>query len=186
MSPSGPAGGAATGPEDRRRRRVLWSMPTGLYLVGSRAGDKANLMTANWVMQVATAPPLVAVSVEAGAVTRRLVAESGAFSVTILDRGQRGVVRSFVKPVGDVERDATGSIVAMAGIPVAEVGAGLPVGSGGIGWLACTVRREVELGSHVLFVGEVTAVGEGGDDGDGTGEPRAPLRMEDTRMHYGG
>jgi len=29
-------------------------MPTGLYLVGSRAGDQANLMTANWVMQVAT------------------------------------------------------------------------------------------------------------------------------------
>jgi flavin reductase (DIM6/NTAB) family NADH-FMN oxidoreductase RutF len=42
-------------------------MPTGLYLVGSRSGDEANPMTANWVMQVATAPVLVAVSIEAGA-----------------------------------------------------------------------------------------------------------------------
>jgi len=168
-------------------------MPTGLYLVGSRAGEQANLMTANWVMQVATAPVLVAVSIEAGALTRRLVGESGTFSVTILDRGQRSVVRSFVKPVAEVERDAAGVIVAMAGIPVAEVGAGLPVVSGAMGWLACTVHHQVELGSHVLVVGEVTAVGEGGEGreggeggGDRSGEPPAPLRMEDTRMHYGG
>ena len=39
---------------DRLRRRVLWSMPTGLFVVGSRHGDRRNLMTANWVMQVAT------------------------------------------------------------------------------------------------------------------------------------
>jgi len=46
-------------------------MPTGLYLVGSRAGEQANLMTANCVMQVATAPVLVAVSIEAGAIPVR-------------------------------------------------------------------------------------------------------------------
>ena len=54
---------------DRLRRRVLWSLPTGLFVVGSRAGDRRNLMTANWVMQVATAPKLVAVAVERGSVT---------------------------------------------------------------------------------------------------------------------
>ena len=36
---------------DRMRRRVLWSMPTGLFVVGSRAGRRRNLMTCNWVMQ---------------------------------------------------------------------------------------------------------------------------------------
>ena len=51
---------------DRLRRRVLWAMPTGLFVVGSRAGDRRNLMTCNWVMQVATSPKLVAVSVERG------------------------------------------------------------------------------------------------------------------------
>lgn len=182
MSDPGPAAGSV--PDDRMRRRVLWSMPTGLYLVGTGAGDEANLMTANWVMQVATAPVLVAVSVEAGSVTRRLAAVAGRFSVTMLDRDQRSVVRSFVKPVSDVVRDADGMPTAMAGIPVEEVDAGLPVVSGALGWLVCTVRQEVALGSHVLLIGEVTVVGERG--GDGTGDPPAPLRMEDTRMHYGG
>jgi hypothetical protein len=29
---------------DKLRRRVLWTMPSGLYVVGSRAGDRRNLM----------------------------------------------------------------------------------------------------------------------------------------------
>ena len=33
---------------DKLRRRVLWTMPYGLYLVGSRAGDRRNVMTLNW------------------------------------------------------------------------------------------------------------------------------------------
>lgn len=33
---------------DRLRRRVLWSLPSGLYVVGSRSGVKRNLMTINW------------------------------------------------------------------------------------------------------------------------------------------
>jgi hypothetical protein len=32
---------------DKLRRRVLWSLPYGLYVVGSRAGARRNLMTLN-------------------------------------------------------------------------------------------------------------------------------------------
>ena len=32
---------------DKRRRRVLWTMPSGLYVVGSRDGERRNLMTMN-------------------------------------------------------------------------------------------------------------------------------------------
>ena len=34
---------------DKQRRRVLWKMPSGLYVIGSRGNDAAaqNLMTAN-------------------------------------------------------------------------------------------------------------------------------------------
>ena len=34
---------------DRVRRRVLWTLPSGLYVVGSRAGERRNGMTINWV-----------------------------------------------------------------------------------------------------------------------------------------
>ena len=49
---------------DRHRRRVLWALPTGLYLIGSRHGEDVNLMTANLVVQVCMEPKLVGVALE--------------------------------------------------------------------------------------------------------------------------
>ena len=56
---------------DRHRRRVLWALPTGLYLIGSRHGDEVNLMTANLVVQVCLEPKLVAVALETRVGDRR-------------------------------------------------------------------------------------------------------------------
>jgi flavin reductase (DIM6/NTAB) family NADH-FMN oxidoreductase RutF len=163
---------------DRQRRRVLWSMPTGLYLIGSRSGDQANLMTANLVVQVCLEPKLVAAAIESTSVTADLVTRSGAFSVSILSREDKDVVRRFVKPVTEVERADDGTFRSMSGHPVTEVGeAGVPILASAVGNLLCRVTRHEALGSHTLFIGEVTDVG---------GEPSDVLRMEDTRMHYGG
>jgi flavin reductase (DIM6/NTAB) family NADH-FMN oxidoreductase RutF len=163
---------------DRHRRRVLWAMPTGLYLVGSRDGDEVNLMTANLVVQVCIEPKLVAIALERESVTLRLVRAGGAFTVSLLERAERDVVRRFVKPVVDVERSPDGAVLALSGYPVSEVGPGrLPVLASAAGFVSCTLTSAEELGSHTLCVGEVTDVG---------GEPSEVLRMEDTRMHYGG
>jgi flavin reductase (DIM6/NTAB) family NADH-FMN oxidoreductase RutF len=161
-------------------------MPTGLYVIGSRARSdgaiERNLMTANLVMQVATEPKLVAVAVDAAAVTHRLVVAGGCFSVSLLLRGDRVVVRRFVKPVPDaaVLPDGDGRAISMAGEEVCEQATGAPILRRAVGWLDCEVRRRIDLGSHGLFVGEVVAVG--GPEGDLPGV----LRMEDTRMSYGG
>ncbi len=201
---------------DRRRRRVLWSMPTGLFLVGSRDGDRCNLMTANWVMQVATAPPLVAVSLESGSVTRSLVEASGRFIVNVLDVADRALVRSFVKPVREVAVDGEGRLVSLQGVPVHEVGAtttaaadsglgapvatrptdGLPAVDAALGWVLCRVTSWVPLPastSHRVAIGEVVGVGErdtppatGAARPEQDGESGRPLRMSDTRMNYGG
>ncbi len=163
---------------DRHRRRVLWSLPTGLYLIGSRHQDEVNLMTANLVVQVCIEPKLVGVGLERDSVTARLVSAGGAFSVSLLNRSERDVIRRFVKPVTDVERSAEGAVVAMAGQRVVETGPQrVPVLGSAAGYLVCMLTKTESLGSHTLCIGEVTEVG---------GEPSEVLRMEDTRMHYGG
>jgi flavin reductase (DIM6/NTAB) family NADH-FMN oxidoreductase RutF len=180
---------------DRQRRRVLWALPTGLYLIGSRYEDAVNLMTANLVVQVCLEPKLVAAAIEATSVTADLVARSGAFTVNLLAREDKDVVRRFVKPVSDVVRAESdvvraegdeaermgverGAVVRMSGHDVREVGpARTPVLATAIGYILCDLVRREELGSHTLFIGEVSEVG---------GEPAEVLRMEDTRMHYGG
>lgn len=178
---------------DRLRRRVLWAMPTGLFVVGSRAGVTRNLMTCNWVMQVATSPKLVAVGVESGSVTRGLIDSGGSFSVSMLARSERGLVRRFVKPVRDVELDDAGAATAMQGQPVVEVAGGLPVLAAAVAWVACSVRSVLAWdgegptgpASHVLVVGKVVDVGAT-DRLDLDGDDDAVLSIGDTRMSYGG
>jgi flavin reductase (DIM6/NTAB) family NADH-FMN oxidoreductase RutF len=178
---------------DRLRRRVLWSLPTGLFVVGSRAGTRRNLMTGNWVMQVAVRPKLVAVSVQRGSVTSALIGEGGGFSVSVLPRSDRSVVRRFVKPVEAMTTDADGAAVTLQGVRVFEVEGGLPCLRSAVSWLSCRVRHTEEWesseangpSSHLLFVGEVVDAGQWDAYDPDAGAPEV-LRMEDTRMSYGG
>jgi flavin reductase (DIM6/NTAB) family NADH-FMN oxidoreductase RutF len=160
---------------DRLRRRILWSMPSGLYVLGTRGLGRRNLMTLNWATQVAVEPKLVAVSVEAVAVSHGLLRDGRVFSVNILPRERRAMVRKFVKPLdGDGDPDQLG------GFAVRAAWTGAPILADAAAWLECEVRHDVPCGSHTLFVGEV--VGCGGDFDEGL----EVLRMEDTRMSYGG
>jgi flavin reductase (DIM6/NTAB) family NADH-FMN oxidoreductase RutF len=168
---------AGMGPEeyDRLRRRVLWTMPSGLYVLGSRAGSRRNLMTLNWASQVASDPKLLAVSIEVVAVTHALVREGRVFSLNIMDRNDRAVVRKFVKPLDD-----QGDPSELAGFPVRSHITGAPILELAAAWIECEVRQEVPCGSHTLFLGEVVGCGtRAGNDFE-------VLRMEDTRMNYGG
>ncbi len=167
--------GADPAEYDRLRRRVLWALPSGLYVLGSRAGNRRNLMTLNWAGQVAADPKLVAVSVEAGAVTHGLVHEGAVFCLNILSREERSIVRKFVKPLED-----SGDPANLAGFAVRAEATGAPVLEVAVAWLDCEVRTEVPCGSHTVFIGEVVSCG--GETGDGV----EILRMEDTRMNYGG
>jgi len=168
---------------DRLRRRVLWSFPTGLFVIGSTGVLQGvrhhNLMTANLVVQVATAPKLVAAAIETEARTARLVRAHGAFSVSALDRTDRTVVRRFVKPVEAIELDAQGRPATMAGEGVTVAQTGAPILNRAVAWVDCSVRELLELGSHLLAIGEVVAAG--GRPGEAE-----VLRMEDTKMNYGG
>jgi flavin reductase (DIM6/NTAB) family NADH-FMN oxidoreductase RutF len=152
-------------------------------------------MTCNWAMQVATEPKLVAVSVECGSVTRGLIEAGGAFSVSVLPRSERALVRRFVKPSTDIVLDPAGVAVSIQGQAVHEVAGGLPCLAAARSWLACEVRHLLSwdddvpggAASHVLVIGEVVDAGESetGPAGEG-GDDSGVLRMEDTLMNYGG
>jgi flavin reductase (DIM6/NTAB) family NADH-FMN oxidoreductase RutF len=163
------------GPEqyDRLRRRVLWRMPAGIYLLGSAAGGRRNLMTHNWAMQVATEPKLLAVSVRNDAFTHELVNSGRVFSLSFLKREDRAVVRAFTKPAVE------GPDGTLTGWAVREGNTGAPLLERAAAWLECEVRSEIPVGDHTLFVGEVVNCGAPDEE--------APLlRIEDTKLNYGG
>jgi flavin reductase (DIM6/NTAB) family NADH-FMN oxidoreductase RutF len=166
--------GAEPGEYDRLRRRVLWRMPSGIYLLGSAFAGKRNLMTHNWVMQVATGPKLLAVSVRNDAFTHELVSASHVFSLCFVKREDRALVRAFTKPANQGPDPAT-----LGGLTIKEGLTGAPILARSAAWLECEVRQEVVVGDHTLFVGEVV-------DCSAPDEESPLLRMEDTRLNYGG
>jgi flavin reductase (DIM6/NTAB) family NADH-FMN oxidoreductase RutF len=160
---------------DRMRRRVLWSMPSGLYVVGSTDGaGRRNLMTLNWATEVAYEPKLVGIAVSNEAFTHELITAGGVFSLNIVDREDRAIVRKFTKPV---EAD---SPTTLNGFAVHTVVTGAPVLDQAAAFLDCAVRQTVPTGDHTFFVGEIV------DCGFLKAEGTEVLRMEDTRMNYGG
>jgi flavin reductase (DIM6/NTAB) family NADH-FMN oxidoreductase RutF len=167
---------------DKLRRRVLWTFPSGLYVLGSRAGERRNGMTINWASQVSFDPKLVAVSVETTAYTHELIVEGGVFSVNLVDREDRAIVRKFTKPV-EVDLEAR----TLNGFPFHDGRTGAPLLDQAVAYVECEVRQRVELArggssgaGHSLFLGEVV------DAGFQKPEETPVLRMEDTRMSYGG
>lgn len=161
---------------DKLRRRVLWTMPSGLYVVGSRAGGRRNGMTLNWASQFSFEPKLIGIGVEQVALTHELIHDGGVFSLCLIDREDRAIVRKFVKPVEVDEAAAT-----MNGFPFHDgPTTGVPVLDQSLAWLECLVRQEVACGHHTLFLGEVA------NCGFQRPEDTPVLRMEDTRMNYGG
>jgi flavin reductase (DIM6/NTAB) family NADH-FMN oxidoreductase RutF len=156
----------------------MWSLPQGIYLLGSRSGDHRNLMTTSWVTQLAHDPKLFGVAVEREAVTHELIMTGHCFSLSLIARKDRGVVRHFVRPAAHDHVAAT-----LEGVHYRDsVVSGAPIPDVAAAWLDCALERAVELGSHTLFVGQVVDAGFAAD----TDSSIEYLRMEDTRMNYGG
>ncbi len=174
--PSVPDDDEARDAYDRLRRRVLWTMPSGLYVVGSTdRGERRNAMTLNWATQVSFDPKWVAIGVERSAFTHELIEASGVFSLNVISREDRAIVRRFTKPV-EVDRAAR----TLNGFAYRDGLTGAPILDQAVAYLDCEVRERVVVGGHTLFLGEIV------DAAFQQPEDTEVLRMEDTRMSYGG
>ena len=105
-----------------------------------------------------------------------LIDASGVFSLCVIDRADRAIVRKFTKPV-EVDLGArTLNVFAYIDGPATAA----PVIAQSVAYVECEVRQPVAVGDHTLFLGEVVNAAFLKD------EETEVLRMEDTRMNYGG
>lgn len=158
--------------EPKLLNTITWRIPNALVLIGSRSGSERNAMTTSWVSQLAMEPVLIGVSVEIAAVTHRLIADGGSFTVNLWDAEDARTFVKFAKPARD-----DGST--LNNRRVSDAPSGAPIFDEAVAWLDCTVRDSHALGSHTLFVGEVTAAAEPTPDA-------RVASLFDTRMKYGG
>ena len=162
---------------DKLRRRVLWSLPYGLYVVGQPGRRPPQPHDP----ELGHAGELRAQAGrhrgrEDGAHPRAGRATGGSFTLNTVSREDRAIVRKFTKPVEDDPAAGT-----LNGFPVHDGPTGAPILDPGrrLDRLPRSARPST-AGATRFFVGEVV------DCAFPQAEDTPVLRMEDTRMSYGG
>ncbi len=136
-------------------KRVAASWATGVTIVTSRAGGRQQGMTVSAFSEVSLDPPLFLVCAEKTSITNELIAESRAFSVSILERGQEDLSNRFASKRDEHRR--------FEGIDCEDGATGCPRIPGALAWVDCTVTQAVDAGDHWIYIGQA----ENADCADG-------------------
>ena len=137
---------------DKMNLKALWDLTYGVYAIGSVRGGKLDAQIANTVFQVTSEPPAVAVSINKKNLTYEYIHESGVFTASALcqETPLPFIGRFGFKSGRDINKlEGTGYKIGVTGAPVILENA--------TSYLEVKVNKEVDVGTHVLFVGEVVA-----------------------------
>jgi flavin reductase (DIM6/NTAB) family NADH-FMN oxidoreductase RutF/rubredoxin len=130
---------------------VLRNLSYGLFIAGSKDGDRPTGCTVNSVMQVTSDPVLISVCVNHDNFTNRCIRESGGFSVSILSEEAGGDLIGLFGFHSGRDTDK------FASIPCDKTGRGFPVlRLGSCGWFECSLESFTELPTHTMFIGRLT------------------------------
>ena len=140
--------------------------PAPPVLVSCGDAEKPNLITVAWCGTVCSQPPMLSVSIRPERYSYGLIKRSGVFVVNLPTQALlRAVDWCGVKSGRDVDKFAAMHLTAApAGTVDTVLLAESPVN------LECQVRQVLPLGSHDLFLAEITAVDVDEDLLDGKGK----------------
>jgi flavin reductase (DIM6/NTAB) family NADH-FMN oxidoreductase RutF len=130
--------------------KVLHNCTYGLYVIGSRKGDRLNGQIANTVFQVTSEPPTIAVSINKQNLTHEFISESKVFTASILSQD---TPLSFIGHFGfksGREVDKLKDVNYKLGEAKAPI-----VLDHSIAYLEAKVINQVDVGTHTIFVGEL-------------------------------
>jgi flavin reductase (DIM6/NTAB) family NADH-FMN oxidoreductase RutF len=134
-------------------RRALGAFATGVTVITTHGPGEQYGMTANAFSSLSLDPPLVLVCVKSGTAGSESIARNGVFAVNILGAEQEAVSRYFAS------KDRPRGEEAFRDVPHAFSVTGSPILAGSACHLDCRVTATHEAGDHVIFIGEVLALG---------------------------
>ena len=130
--------------------KTLHQISYGLYIVTARKGDKINGQIANTVFQITSKPPTLAVSINKENYTHEFIKESRSLVVNVLDRDTAMVFigRFGFKSGRDIDKfDGIKHRLSQLGNPILE--------ENSTAFLEVRVDKEIDVGTHTIFIGEV-------------------------------
>lgn len=150
---------------------ALGRVPSGLFVLTVRNGDRATGMLASWVQQAGFEPPSVSVAFHKDRYVADWVRSSGRFVLNQIAAGNKTLLRHFGKGFATDEP-------AFEGIRIVEDHEAGPVLAESLGYLVAEPAGELAGADHVVMLARVV---EGGLI-DPEGQPLVHIRQNGT--HY--
>lgn len=130
---------------------IFRSLSYGLFVIGSKKGERINGQLSNTVFQVTSEPPQVAISINKLNLSHEFIKDSKVFSVSILPKNipLPLVGRFGFKSGRELEK--------FAGVPYKTGSNGTPVlTEDTLGYFEAEVVGSYDVGTHTIFIGLVT------------------------------
>jgi flavin reductase (DIM6/NTAB) family NADH-FMN oxidoreductase RutF len=129
---------------------ALFRVSYGLYIVSSGDDKIRNGFISNTVFQVTAEPPKFAVCCNKDNYTAEIIKKTGAFTVSVLkkDVDTKLIGRFGYQSGKNTDKfKGTDFITRKTGAPI--------VMNDSIAWLECNVKDTFDVGTHLLFIGEL-------------------------------
>lgn len=129
---------------------AFFKVTYGLYIVSSGDSIKGNGFVSNSVFQVTAEPPQIAACCNKNNFTAQLIQDTGFYSVSVLNQDASAEIigRFGYKSGKDIDK--------MEGIGIRYEKTGVPiVTQDSIAYLECQVKQTIDVGTHLIFIGEV-------------------------------
>lgn len=131
----------------------------GLYIVASEFQGKKAGYIANTTFQVTSQPEQLAISCHKKNLSTQIILDSGIFSVSVLKKEVN------MKIIGDFGFMSSNDIDKFSGIKTITSVTGAPIVlDSSVAWFDCKVTHSIDLGSHILVIGEVVDADEISDE----------------------
>ena len=130
--------------------KALYKLGYGVYVVTSKKDDRINGQIANTVFQVTSDPPTVAVSINKNNLTHGFITQSRVFAASVLcqDTPLTFIGRFGFKSGRDTDKfEGVSYKIGETGAPI--------VLDNAVSYIEARVTKEMDVGTHTIFVGEV-------------------------------
>jgi flavin reductase (DIM6/NTAB) family NADH-FMN oxidoreductase RutF/rubredoxin len=132
--------------------KALYSLSYGIYVLTAKENGFDNGCIINTAVQVASDPLKISISVNKANKTCKMIENTGVFNITALDDSVPfELISRFGMQSGETTNKFDGFRLAFP----ADNGVKYIVDHG-VMYLSCKVTESLDLGSHMLFVAEVT------------------------------
>lgn len=136
--------------DHRQLRQALGRFATGVTVITTRTEDGRSIgLTANSFSSLSLDPALVLWSLGTKQGSSAIFRATSHFAINILSADQIELSRRFSSPVED----------RFQGVDFEKDRYAAPLIKGCAAWLICRNRQQLQFGDHILFIGELEALG---------------------------